>query len=187
MNKELKVMIYSALSLLVILLVAINIINLNSSKYINEATISSQRVALNHLKHSNLNRSSEVGKYPQLKKQKKIKLLAIKENNRMYVISDHKVIYIVNAKVNIAPTVTTINAARGEYTFHVNGNNQGVSNNWLNFGKLGYIESPYSINNHRVRSNWIKNKHSLPYTIEVSRPDAKWLRQVPKGTAIIVR
>ena len=66
MNKELKVMIYSALSLLVILLVAINIINLNSSKYINEATISSQRVALNRLKHPNLTPSSEVGKYPQL-------------------------------------------------------------------------------------------------------------------------
>lgn len=187
MNKELKVMIYSALSLLVILLVAINIINLNSSKYINEATISSQRVALNRLKHPNLTRSSEVGKYPQLKKQKKIKLLATKGTHRLYVISDHKVIYIVNAKVNIAPTVTTINAARGEYTFHVNGNNQGISNNWLNFRKLGYIESPYSINNHRVCGNWIKNKYSLPCTIEVSRPDAKWLRQVPKGTAIIVR
>ena len=187
MNKELKVMIYSALSLLVILLVAINIINLNSSKYINEATISSQRVALNRLKHPNLTRSSEVGKYPQLKKQKKIKLLATKGTHRLYVISDHKVIYIVNAKVNIATPVTTIKAARGEYTFHVNGNNQGISNNWLNFRKLGYIESPYSINNHRVRGNWIKNKYSLPCTIEVSRPDAKWLRQVPKGTAIIVR
>lgn len=187
MNKELKVMIYSALSLLVILLVAVNVINLNSSKYINEATISSQRIALNRLKHPNLNHSSEIGKYPQLRKQKKIKLLATRGTNRLYVISEHKVIYIVNAKVNIKPTITTLNAARGEYTFHVNGNSQGISNNWLNFGKLGYIESPYTINNHRVRDNWIKSKHSLPCTIEVSKPDAKWLRQVPKGTAIIVR
>lgn len=187
MNKELKVMVYSALSLLIILLVATNIINLNSNKYINEATISSQRIALNRLKHPNLNRSSEIGKYPQLKKYKKIELLATKGTNRLYVISDHKVIYIVNAKVNIEPTVTTINAARGEYTFHVNGNNQGISNNWLNFGKLGYIESPYSINNHQVRGNWMKNQHSLPCTIEVSKPDAKWLRQVPKGTTIIVK
>ena len=186
-NKELKAMIYTAISLLITLLIIINIVNFGSDNYINEATKSSQRIALNHLKRPHLNHSSELGKYPKLKGQKNIELLALKRTNRLYVINNHRVIYIVNAEINLNPTSTRINAARGERAFHVKNSKQSITVNWLSFAKLGYIESIVSVNNHQVRGNWINDKYHLPNTIEVSKPDAKWLQQLPKGTELIVK
>ena len=186
MNKELKIMIYTALGILVVLLISVNLATLISNDYINETTKSSQRIALNRLRRPHLNRSSELGKYPDLKK-KRITLLAIRKSNRLYVINNHRVLYIVNAEINLKPSCTVINAARGEHTVHVKDNTQSMGVNWLNFGKLGYIESPVSVNTHRVHGNWIRNSHHLPNTIEVSKTDAKWLQQLPKGTKLIVR
>lgn len=179
-------MIYTALGILVVLLISVNLTTLISNDYITETTKSSQRIALNRLRRPHLNRSSEFGKYPELKK-KRITLLATRKSNRLYVINNQRVLYIVNAEINIKPTRTEINAARGEHTVHVNDNNQSMGDNWLNFGKLGYIESPFSVNNHRVHGNWIKDSYHLPNTIEVSKPDAKWLQQLPKGTKLVVR
>lgn len=187
MNKELQVMIYTAFAILAILLIIVNIYSLSSNHYLSDASISSQQVAVNRLKRPHLKRASEVGKYPQLKKQKRLQLLAVRQSNRLYVISNHKVIYVVNAGINLQPTTTAINAARGEQASHVNNSNQSIANSWLSFGQLGYIESPVSINGKRVHGNWIKNKYHLPNTIEVSRPDAKWLQQVPKDTKLIIR
>lgn len=187
MNKELQVMIYTAFAILAILLTIVNIYSLSSSHYLSDATISSQQVAENRLKRPQLKRASEVGKYPKLKKQKKIRLLAVRKSSHLYVISNHKVIYVVNAGINLQPTTTSINAARGERAFHVRNNSQSIANSWLSFGQLGYIESPVSINGKWVHGNWIKNGYHLPNTIEVSRPDAKWLQQVPKDTKLIIR
>lgn len=180
-------MIYTSIGILTILLIIINIVNMGSGNYIDEATKGSQRIALNRLKKPHNNRSSELGSYPKLKKQKGVELLALKKNNRLYVINNHRVIYIVNAKINLDPTSTRINAARGERAFHVKNAKQSIAVNWLSFAKLGYIESIVSVNNHQVRGNWINDKYHLPNTIEVSKPDAKWLQQLPKDTELVIR
>ena len=84
MNKELKIMIYTALGILVVLLISVNLATLISNDYITETTKSSQRIALNRLRRPHLNRSSELGKYPDLKK-KRITLLAIRKSNRLII------------------------------------------------------------------------------------------------------
>lgn len=188
MNKELRAMMETAFIILGVLLVVVNSVAfLNSNNYITAATKSSQQIALNRLRHANLNHSSEFGKYPQLKRYQKVKLLAVSSSNRLYVISNHRVLYIINATINTKPTTTTINAARGERAFHVNKKAQIITENWLNFDRLGYIEALFSVDNKRVHGNWLANRQRLTDTIEVSRPDAKWLQQLPKGTKLIVK
>lgn len=187
MNKELKAMILSALAMLLVLIVAINVFHYSSNNYISEADRYSQQMALNRLRHPHLSRSSEFGKYPMLKNKQHLKLIAVRKSNRLYVTNSQKVIYVVNAQINHHPTVTTINAARGEQVNHVNSKTQSTSINWTNFGKLGYIESPTVINNHRIHGNWLQNSHHVANTIEVSKPDAKWLQQLPANTKLIIK
>lgn len=180
-------MLKSAFSILVVLLLIANIVHLGAQNYLSTASKSSQITALNRLRHPRLNHASVLSKYPSLKGHKGLQLLTVRQSHRLYVISNHRVLYIAHAAINLQPTTTTINAARGEHTFHVQNGNQSIADNWTNFGKLGYIETPVSINNHRVHDNWIKHHEYLPNTIEVSKPDAKWLQQLPKGTKLTVK
>lgn len=158
MNRELKVMIYRAFGVLVILLIIANIVSQCRYHYNSVGTYWSQTVAINRLRHPHLNRSSSIGKYPQLKKHKKIRLVAISRVNLLYVLDGRRVIYVAHAKVNHQPTTATVNAARGERTFHVNGRLQSNAINWTSFDRLGYIESPVSLNNQRVHGNWINDR-----------------------------
>lgn len=186
MNKELKVMIYTAVSLLLTLLIFDNLFHLKSQSYMPQVTYSSQTIALNRLRHPNINRSSEIGKYPSVK-NKKVQLVAIKNRNLMYVIASHKVIYIAHALISYQPNILTINSARGEQSIHIDGNSQSHAIHWLSIGRLGYIESPISVHNHKIRRNWIKEKFRIANTIEVSKKDAKWLQQLPKGTTVTIK
>ena len=186
MNPELKKMMRLAFLMLAILVVVINIYSLRSSNHITGVTFRSQQAALNRLKRPKLNRPSESGKYPKINRNT-YRLIAIKKTNRLYVVSHHKTIYIINAKVNLEPTVKKINRARGERTFHVSGNNQIMAESWINFGKLGYIEAPTMINGKHSKANWFKNHEHLADTIEVSKKDAQWLQQIPNGTTLTVK
>lgn len=186
MNKELKVMISTAISLLVVLLVCDNLIHLRSRSYLANKTYDSQTVALNKLRHPNINRSSERGKYPSLK-EKGINLVAVRKNNLLYVTRHQRVIYIAYALINSKPQQLTVNSARGEHNVHINSHSQSSAINWISVGRLGYIESPMIVGNHKVHHNWLKNKYQISNTIEVSRKDAKWLQQLPKGTTVTIK
>lgn len=186
MNKELKTMLYCAFLILAIIAIVINVVSLSSSGYVEGVTKSSQRLALNRLKIPRLKHSSEIGGYPRLRKHEDVKLIAVKKDNRLYVVKNHQVIYIINAKINHSSTTTRLNAARGEVAFHVEGKTQSIAEKWISFDKLGYIETPVSIDGQKVKGNWLKDKSHVPNAIEVSRPDAKWLQQLPKGTEIVI-
>lgn len=186
-NHELKRMLESALGLLAGCLVVLNLVSLNPHHYLATATVSSQRLALNRLKPPHLNQASEHGKYPRLSSHDKVKLIALRKQNRLYVIRNHQVIYLMNAQINFKPTTTVINAAHGTAAIHVNYQHQQMGTNWTSFGQIGYLEAPFSIQGHRVHGNWLRLKATIPNTIEVSRPDAHWLQQIPQGTALTIK
>lgn len=177
-------MIYLAFAITMILVVVTNIYSY-CSNHIAGTDYISQRIALNRLKHPRLNGSSEWGSYPKL--HKNVQLIAIRKANKLYVIQNKKIIYVINAKINLHPSKFQINGARGEHDLHVQNGERSIANSWLNFGKLGYIESPMTIDGQKVHGNWLNNSKSLNNTIEISRPDAHWLQGVPKGTTLIIK
>ncbi|WP_102279765.1 hypothetical protein [[Lactobacillus] timonensis] len=187
MNKELKVMIYTAIGLLLILVVCNNIIHSKKQLYISEGTYASQTMALNRLRSPNIRRPSERGKYPSLKHKKGIKVIAVPQNNLLYVLDHRRVLYIAHALINFTPRALAVNDARGEKSFHMN-NGQGSSAvAWTSIGQDGYLESPLKVNQHTVRGNWVKKKYRILNTIELSKKDAAWLQKLPQGTGIVIK
>lgn len=172
--------------ILALFLLLINISSITSQNIISSTSYASQRIALNKLRKPNLKHPSEIGPYPNIDK-KNIKLVAIKRTNRLYVNSKRKTLYIINAKVNLNATKTSLNSARGTISLSINNNDKIESRNWISFGQNSYIESPYLINENRGKKNWFKNNKHLSNTIEVSEPDAKWLQDLPKGTSLTVK
>lgn len=187
MNIELKKMMRCAFLALAVVIIGINAFGFYSHNFIVQATFVSQRMALNRLRRPNLRHSSEWGKYPLINPKQNYQLVAVRHTNRLYVICHHKAIYVANAKVNLPPTTTHVNRARGERTFHVHHNNQIIAENWVSFDKLGYLEAPMMVNGKHSRANWFKNRAHFPNTIEVSSQDAHWLQQIPKETTLTVK
>ncbi|MCH3910543.1 MAG: hypothetical protein LKE20_00165 [Limosilactobacillus oris] len=188
MNEELKKMFKVGFGVLALLLVIINFIAWLSHNQALGATYSSQCLAVNRLRSPRVGRPSEHGHYPRLARHQRVKLMVVKKKKRLYVLSNHHVLYIINAKTNLAPTTTQINGARGTSIFTQNNNVQQVGANWLSLSQAdAFIEAPTYINNHRVRGNWLYSRYHCTNTIDVSKPDARWLQSLPNNTRLVIK
>ncbi|WP_242364300.1 hypothetical protein [Limosilactobacillus antri] len=188
MNKELKIMFKIGFSLLALLLIIINGHSWIAHKRTLPGTDSSFQVAVNRLRHPQLNHPSELARYPRLKGQPALYLVAIRKERRLYVISGHQVLYIVNARINLSPATLHINHSRGNQIFNQNNNVQQVGTNWLSLSQADtFIEAPVEVNNHRVHGNWLQARYHCANTIDVSKPDAYWLQDLPAGTRLVIK
>ncbi|MDF9445863.1 hypothetical protein P5Z58_12025, partial [Limosilactobacillus mucosae] len=60
------------------------------------------RIQNNRLFNQQGNGASEVGLHPSLKSQPALKMIAMLNQNRVYILSGQKIIYILNARFNLA-------------------------------------------------------------------------------------
>lgn len=184
MNKELKLMIYWAMGLVVLSLIGINFYNFYFNKRLLDVTYRSERVCLNRLRCPKINHSSEIGRYPHIYRH--LQLIALQRQDKLYVLHGNQVVYIMNAKIKSARTKTQLNATHGEHTFYIKNNVVTVGNSWTSYGKDGYIESPEVLRSLR-RPKWFYQQNQVTNTIRVSQPDAEWLQRLPKGTSLVIK
>lgn len=188
MNEELKKMFKVGFGVFALLLVIINFIAWLSHNQALGATYSSQCLAVNRLRSPRVGRPSEHGHYPQLARHQRVKLVVMKKEKRLYVLSNHHVLYIINAKTNLAPTTTQINGARGTIIFTQNNGIRQVGANLLSLNHADtFIEAPAYINNHRVHGNWLRSRYQCTNTVDVSKPDAHWLQSLPNNTRLVIK
>lgn len=188
MNSELKRISLITLIIFGVMVIIINMhVYLDSGKFIPEASRISQVRNANLLRRPNLNRPSEHKHYPRLTNKKRLQLVAEPTLKRVYVIEDHRVIYIMHAQVNL-PAQRLISQAKVGQQLYQKQNQQLISGfNWTEFGHHYYFEAATSINQQAVKKNWLKHPVTVPGTIQLSLPDAQWIQTLPKGTPIIIR
>lgn len=114
----------------------------------------------NRLFNQQGNGASEVGLHPSLK------MIAMSNQNRVYILSRQKIIYILNARFNLADRhcCVSVGDLRGTSICHYDANGNSVkSSDWLSIGKSVDFEAR-SQNNNKTND-----------TILLSKSDAKWL------------
>lgn len=188
MNSELKRISLITLTIFLVLVLGINIHTyLDSSNFIPEANRRSQVKNINLLRRPNRHHPSEHKSYPALKKIKQLRLVAEPALKRVYVLDGRQVIYIMHAQVNLRPQQLTSQAKAGQQLYQKRGAKFVTGFDWSEFGHHYYFESVVAINQQRAKNNWLKKPVTIPGTIQLSRPDARWLQTLPKGTPIIIR
>ncbi|MGM9892498.1 hypothetical protein [Limosilactobacillus sp.] len=188
MNSELKRISLITLVVFLVLTLGINVHTyLDSSKFIPEASRRSQVRNINLLRPTNLNHPSEHHNYPNLRQAKKLHLVAEPALKRVYVLSGHRVIYIMHAQINLHPQRLTSQAKSGQQLYQKRGSQLVTGLNWTEFGHHYYFESVAAVNQQTVKKNWLKKPVAIPGTIQLSQPDARWLQSLPEGTPITIR
>lgn len=183
-----KKMFKTGFGILALLLVMVNLTAWFSQDRMLGTTYASQCLAANRLRGPRVGRPSEHGHYPRLARCQRVRVVAVKRENRLYVISRHRVVYIVNARVNLVPMTARLNGARGTVIFNRNDRVRQAGINWLSLSQAGtFIESPVYVNNHRVRGNWLHTRYHCTNTIDVSKPDAHWLQGLPQATQLVIK
>ncbi|QZN92852.1 hypothetical protein KZE55_08845 [Limosilactobacillus panis] len=188
MNREFKHLCQIAGVILLLVILFINArCYLDSSHFIPEARRTSQVYNTNLLSRARLYKASEHRSYPNLRKQTDLRLIAEPGMQKVFVLSKHKVIYIMHAQINAQPGRFTSQGKYGQQLFHVQGQHTVTAKNWAEFGHHYYFESPVSKDQHPVSNKWLTKPAKVANTIQLSAPDAKWAQSLPKGTTIIIR
>lgn len=192
MNKELKHLLLIAFGLLLVLIFSFNLCYyLRSNNFISQATKTSQIINKNRLRSPNTKRSSERWSYPKVTKSSQLKLVAVKKQRLLWVVNtrNNHIIYTIHAQINIPVQKKPLKTlyARGQQIYHVNGSKQATGNNWLGISNGYYIETPVSdFTGQHVSHNLFKSP-VIQNTIQVSKPDAKWLQKLPENTPLIIK
>lgn len=188
MNSELKRVTLITLIIFGVMAIIINMHTyLDSGKFIPEAGRVSQVRNVNLLRRPNRNQPSERKRYPRLADKKKLCVIAEPTLKRVYVLENHRVIYIMHAQVSLYPQRLTSQAKVGQQFYQKRGQQLISGFNWAEFGHHYYFESISSVNQQAVKKNWLKHPVTAPGTIQLSLPDAQWMQTLPKGTPIIIR
>lgn len=136
------------------------------------------RIQNNRLFNQQGNGASEVGIHPSLKSQPALKMIAMSNQNRVYILSGQKIIYILNARFNLADRhcCVSVGNLRGTSIYHYDANGNSVkSSDWLSIGKSADFEAR-SQNNNKTND-----------TILLSKSDAKWLNaNLPEHVEMII-
>lgn len=190
MNKEFKNLLIISVSLLFMFILIFNIYAYHSNNYLPQASRTSQIISYNRLRSPNIHRASEKWTYPSLK-NKQLMLIALKKPQQVLVINikEHRVIYVVHAKVNLPAQSqpARILHARGQQIYHINGSQQATAKCWLGINNGGYIETPVTGMDGQHAPRNLYKAPSIKNTIQVSEPDAKWLQSVPKNTPLLIK
>lgn len=188
MNRELKRLCQIAGTIFLVIILFINIrAYLDSGRFIPEASRVSQVHNTNLLRKAKLNKSSELKNYPNLKKQRNLHLIAEPGMQKVFVLSGHKVIYIMHAQIYVSPQTLTSQTKSGQQLFHIDGQTTITAQNWTEFGQHYYFESLSHTNQQAVKKKWLAKPVRIPNTIQLSTPDAKWVQTLPQGTTITIR
>lgn len=159
----------------------------DSSRFITDASRTSQVLNTNRLRHPNVNKPSEHKRYPALHKQDRLHLVMVPGMKRLYVLSGQRVIYIMHARTTITHQTVTALDQHGQQIAHVGDGHTLAGRDWSALSHQCYIIAPAAIDQDRVAKNWLKNTFAFPNTIQLSRPDAQWLQGLPKNTKITIR
>jgi hypothetical protein len=187
MNKELKNIFQITVVLFVILALIVNLhAYLNTKGFIPEASRASQVINTNRLRDARRNKPSEYHGYPPLKRQKLL-LIADSKLNKVFVIHNHRVIYILHAQIHTPKKQLTSQGKTGEQLTYISHSKAYAAQTWSEFGHHFYFVSPISVNQKNISNDWLKTSFSFPGSILLSQPDAHWLQSLPKGTRIIIR
>ncbi|MCQ2569789.1 MAG: hypothetical protein MJ139_02635 [Limosilactobacillus sp.] len=186
MNQELKQLLKVSFTMLTIFILIINGLALMRTQKLTFATNSSVIIQTNRLKHPNINHPSATLP-PHRLPSKSVQLIAMKHQHKLYVVSHHRVIYITHAYINHQAGRLTIHHPRGQQLAYHRSSLTASANNWISLGGDNFISAPAMINGHPSAKNWLKMKQHLPHTIEVSKPDALLLQQLPQGTTIRIK
>ena len=188
MNNKQKQFILLTTALFVVIVLFINLhAYLDTSRFITGASRTSQALNTNRLRRPNLSKSSEHRRYPDLRKQSGLRLIAISGMKRVYVLSGQRVIYIMHARVAINHQSVVSRGQRGQQIDHVAAGHTLAGRNWSALSRQSYIVAPAASDQNQVKGNWLKTSFDFPNTIQLSRPDAQWLQTLPKGTKIVIR
>ncbi|WP_267201961.1 hypothetical protein [Limosilactobacillus kribbianus] len=188
MNRELKHLFYLIAIFFIISIVIINVHTyLSSSKFIPDASRTSQVANANRLRRPNRNHSSESKASPDLHKQSHLRVIAVTKLQKIFVLSGHRVIYTMHARVNASSQSTSSQGHFGQQITHVGGRQVLCAGNWVALNHHLYFVAPTTIGQRAVAKNWLKQSFNFPRTIQVSQPDALWLRSLPKGTPVTIR
>ena len=190
MNKELKSLLFISTGLFLSFVLIFNLYTYNATRFIPQASKTSQILNQNRLRAPNIHRSSENWTYPKIDNDP-IELVAVKQAKRILVINSNKrqVIYIIHAQINLPAQKNSFRLlhARGQQIYHINGSQQAIAKNWLGINDGNYIETPVTdMSNHQVSRN-LRKAPKIENTIQVSTPDAKWLQTLPENTPLIVK
>lgn len=188
MNSELKRLSLITLSLFLVMVLVVNVHTyLDAGKFIPEATCHSQVRNVNLMRSVNCHHPSEHKNYPSLAHTKKLRLVAEPALKRVYVLTGSRVIYIMHAQINLYPQHLTSQAKSGQQLYQKRGTTLVTGFDWSEFGHHFYFESVAAVNQHRVGNNWLQDPVKVPGTIQLSKPDARWIQTLPKGIPIIIR
>lgn len=190
MNKELKHMLIISIGLFFIFIFIFNIYTYCTGSFISQASKASQILSYNRLRSPNIHHASEKWTYPQIEK-KQLELIALKRPQKILVVdtSNHRVIYAINARINLPTQQHSLRVlhARGQQIYHINGSRQATAKYWLGINNGYYIETPLTdMDNHRISRN-LQKVAPVENTIQVSKPDAKWLQGVPENTPLLIK
>ena len=188
MNSKQKQFVLITAVLFVVLVFFINIhAYFDSSRFITGASRTSQVLNTNRLRHPNINKSSEHKSYPDLRKLKQLRVIAVPDMHRVYVLSGQRVVYIMHARVTIQKRSIITSGKQGQQVDYVGAGHIFAGDNWTALSHQSYIIAPTTIDQKAVAKNWLKSDFDFPDTIQLSRPDAQWLQTLPKNTKITIR
>lgn len=175
MNRELKRMLQLAGGLLACALVIINLGALfHRAPASLHATTTSWRIHANRLRRMSKTHPSERGPYPLLTKAP-VSLVALKHDQRIYLMQSGRVVYIFNATIRRpANSRVTLGAQRGRKLYQFQGKQTITNGSWLSAGPDDYLAALVS---------------QVPKgSIRVSAPDATWLVQhLPANTPLVIK
>ena len=178
MNHEIKQMLKFSISVILIELIFVNLSSIfNQPPAELKTSYASWRVHTNRLRAIQIDQSSEKGAYPKLN-GRHLTMVAFPKQNKIYILNSKKVVYILNARINLAAGrhQLLVGDLRGPSIFHYDtAGNDIKSINWLSVGQNADIEAETKQSDH------------VDDTIQVSKKDATWLyNNLPKDVQLTI-
>lgn len=174
MNREIKQMLKLSISIVLIELVFVNLGGIFNQPP-TELKTSYASCASIPIDCGPFDQSSEKGAYPKIS-GRHLTMAAFPKQNKIYILNSKKVVYILNARVNLAAGQhqLLVGDLRGPSIFHYDTDGKDIKSiNWLSVGQNTDIEAEPKLGNH------------VDDTIQVSKKDATWLyNNLPKDVQL---
>ena len=145
----------------------------------------------------NWHKSSEIIPYPEVKKYPDMWIHVSLEKQRMYLMTQHKVLYTmyistgIHDKAHETPRGTYhVQAERGKY-FYSESENEGAYYwvSWLNHGEFLFHSTPVDSQQHYIKSiaENLGKKPTSHGCIHLSIADSKWVYDnIPYGMKVVI-